>query len=63
MDIDRRKVVPKLTGAFAVAWEGAGETRACHYEKQNVVIFFPYTLLEISEEREYNKLHPRVKTG
>ena len=63
MDIDRKKAVLKLTGAFAVAWEGAGGARACHYEKQNGVIFFPYTLLEISEEWEYSKLHPRVKTG
>ena len=29
VDIDRRKAIHKLTGAFAVAWEGAGGARAC----------------------------------
>lgn len=31
MDIDRRKAVHSLTGAFAVAWEGAGGARACQF--------------------------------
>lgn len=31
MDIDRRKAVFNLTGAFAVAWEGAGGARACQF--------------------------------
>jgi adenosylhomocysteine nucleosidase len=31
MDIDRREAIHKLTGAFAVAWEGAGGARACQF--------------------------------
>ena len=31
MDIDRREEIHKLTGAFAVAWEGAGGARACQF--------------------------------
>jgi len=31
MDIARREEIHKLTGAFAVAWEGAGGARACQF--------------------------------
>jgi adenosylhomocysteine nucleosidase len=31
MDFDRREAIHKLTGAFAVAWEGAGGARACQF--------------------------------
>jgi len=31
MDIDRRKAIHILTGAIAVAWEGAGGARACQF--------------------------------
>jgi adenosylhomocysteine nucleosidase len=31
VDIDRRRMLHKLTGALAVAWEGAGGARACHF--------------------------------
>jgi adenosylhomocysteine nucleosidase len=31
VDTDRRRVLHRRTGALAVAWEGAGGARACHF--------------------------------
>jgi adenosylhomocysteine nucleosidase len=31
VDTDRRRALRRLTGALAVAWEGAGGARACHF--------------------------------
>jgi adenosylhomocysteine nucleosidase len=31
VDPERRREIHRLTGAFAVAWEGAGGARACHF--------------------------------
>ena len=31
IDTQRKRLLHKMTGAFAVAWEGAGGARACHF--------------------------------
>ncbi|MGB0384622.1 MAG: acyltransferase [Ardenticatenaceae bacterium] len=33
VDLERRRAIQKLTGALAVAWEGAGGARACQFSQ------------------------------
>jgi len=37
VDTDRRRMLHRRTGALAVAWEGAGGARACHFSRVSFV--------------------------
>ncbi|MFC1694256.1 5'-methylthioadenosine/S-adenosylhomocysteine nucleosidase [Candidatus Latescibacterota bacterium] len=37
IDTERRKVLHRLTGALAVAWEGVGGARACHFSNVSFI--------------------------